>query len=51
MKKEIVKALPADLTEAYTNYISFIDAAPRTVQTYNGNIKKQYEASSRRVPF
>ena len=40
MKKEIVKALPADLTEAYTNYISFIDAAPRTVQTYNGNIRQ-----------
>ena len=40
MKKEIVKALPADLAEAYSNYISFLDATPRTIQTYNGNIKQ-----------
>lgn len=40
MKKEIVKALPADLAEAYRNYISFLDATPRTIQTYNGNIKQ-----------
>lgn len=29
-----------DLTTAYKSYTSFIDAAPRTVQTYTGNIRQ-----------
>ena len=28
------------LTEAYKDYIGFLDAAPRTVQTYKGNIRQ-----------
>lgn len=42
MKQELVKAsaLPADLGQAYNSYITFLDASPRTVQTYTGNIKQ-----------
>jgi integrase/recombinase XerC len=42
MKQELVKAsaLPADLGQAYNNYVTFLDASPRTVQTYTGNIKQ-----------
>ena len=38
--KHTAKALPAELTEAYNNYISFLDATPRTIQTYTGNIRQ-----------
>lgn len=37
---DIIKALPADLTEVYRSYASFLDASPRTVQTYSGNIRQ-----------
>ena len=42
MKKEIIQTgqLPADLTEAYKSYVGFLDASPRTIQTYTGNIKQ-----------
>lgn len=44
MKQALAKAstLPADkgLTEAFKDYAAFLDAAPRTVQTYTGNIKQ-----------
>lgn len=43
MKQEIVtlNALPSTgLTAAYNDYISFLDASPRTIQTYTGNIKQ-----------
>jgi integrase/recombinase XerC len=42
MKQELVKAsaLPADLGQAYNSYVTFLDASPRTVQTYTGNIKQ-----------
>lgn len=44
MKQDIttVKALPAEtgLATAYMDYTAFLDAAPRTVQTYTGNIKQ-----------
>lgn len=41
MKQEIATStLPADLTEAYKDYIGFLDAAPRTIQTYTGNIRQ-----------
>lgn len=40
MKQELTKVLPADLTEAYKNYAAFLDAAPRTVQTYTNNIRQ-----------
>ena len=35
-------ALPAagELTTAYSSYISFLDATPRTAQTYTGNIRQ-----------
>lgn len=32
--------IPADLTEAYKSYAAFLDAAPRTIQTYTGNIRQ-----------
>ena len=36
-----VSALPAeDLAEAYNAYAAFLDASPRTVQTYTGNIRQ-----------
>lgn len=43
MKQEVtVKALPAEktLTAAYKDYIAYLDATPRTVQTYTGNIRQ-----------
>ena len=43
MKQELttVTSLPAEgLTAAYNDYIAFLDASPRTVQTYTGNIKQ-----------
>ena len=44
MKQELttVSALPAEkgLAEAYRDYTAFLDAAPRTVQTYTGNVKQ-----------
>ena len=43
MKQNIttVNTLPAaGLTDAYKDYIAFLDASPRTVQTYTGNIKQ-----------
>ena len=43
MKQELttVNTLPATgLTGAYNDYIAFLDATPRTVQTYTGNIKQ-----------
>ena len=44
MKQELVtvNALPAEdgLAEAYRDYIAFLDAAPRTIQTYTGNIRQ-----------
>lgn len=44
MKQDLVKvnSLPLDfnLEAVYLNYVSFLDAAPRTVQTYTGNIKQ-----------
>lgn len=43
MKQEVleVNALPADaLTAAYKDYIAYLDATPRTVQTYTGNIRQ-----------
>lgn len=44
MKKEIatVDALPAGkgLIDAYNDYTAFLDATPRTLQTYTGNIRQ-----------
>ncbi len=44
MKQELatVSALPAEkgLAEAYKDYTAFLDATPRTVQTYTGNIRQ-----------
>lgn len=44
MKQDIisVNALPVEkgLAEAYRDYTAFLDASPRTVQTYTGNIKQ-----------
>lgn len=44
MKQELatVNALPVEksLAAAYKDYVDFLDAAPRTVQTYTGNIKQ-----------
>ena len=43
MKQDIIplNGLPAaGLTGAYNDYISFLDATPRTIQTYTGNIKQ-----------
>lgn len=43
MKQEVtIKALPAEkeLTAAYKDYIAYLDATPRTVQTYTGNIRQ-----------
>ncbi len=43
MKQDIIEAgtLPAgELITAYNNYVAFLDATPRTVQTYTGNIKQ-----------
>ena len=44
MKQELatVNALPVEksLAAAYEDYVDFLDAAPRTVQTYTGNIKQ-----------
>lgn len=43
MKQEIIQinSLQADgLTAAYNDYIAFLDASPRTIQTYTGNIKQ-----------
>ena len=43
MKQEVtIQALPAkkDLTAAYKDYVAYLDAAPRTVQTYTGNIRQ-----------
>lgn len=42
MKPATVKALPAegDLADAYMDYVGFLDATPRTVQTYTGNIRQ-----------
>ena len=44
MKQELatVSALPAEkgLADAYRDYIAFLDATPRTVQTYTGNIRQ-----------
>ena len=40
MKQDLTAAPPADLEAAYKGYVSFIDAAPRTIQTYTGNIRQ-----------
>lgn len=44
MKQELatISALPAEkeLAEAYKDYTAFLDATPRTVQTYTGNIRQ-----------
>lgn len=44
MKQEIITATPLpaekDLAEAYMDYTAFLDATPRTVQTYTGNIRQ-----------
>ncbi len=44
MKQELatVSALPAEkeLAAAYKEYVAFLDATPRTVQTYTGNIRQ-----------
>lgn len=43
MKQDIIplNGLPVTgLTGAYNDYISFLDATPRTIQTYTGNIKQ-----------
>lgn len=38
--KELARAGPADLSVLYWDYISFLDASPRTVQTYAGNVRQ-----------
>lgn len=38
--EEIVKAIPTSLASAYINYVAYLDASPRTIQTYLGNIKQ-----------
>lgn len=43
MKQDIItlNALQgSELAAAYQNYVAFLDAAPRTVQTYTGNIRQ-----------
>lgn len=43
MKQDIMatNTLPAEgLTAAYNDYVAFLDASPRTVQTYTGNIRQ-----------
>ena len=43
MKQDIIQVntLPAEgLTTAYKDYVAFLDASPRTVQTYTGNIRQ-----------
>lgn len=33
-------AAPAELAAAYKNYVGFLDASPRTVSTYSGNVRQ-----------
>lgn len=37
---DTINAPPAELATAYKDYIAFLDATPRTVQTYTGNIRQ-----------